>query len=362
MQSALALAARAIGRSNPNPAVGCVIVDCQGQLLGQGATEPVGGPHAEVMALRDAHSRGHSVRGATAYVTLEPCAHHGRTGPCCEALISAGIAKVVAALDDPNPLVAGQGFARLRAAGVSVEVGPGAAEAREQNLGFFSRMTRAQPWVRVKMAASLDGRSALPDGRSKWITSATARQDAQHWRARACAIVTGVGTVLADDPSLNVRGSAADGPTARQPRRVIVDSRLRTPPQARTLHLDGEVLIYTASRDAERSAALRAAGAEVLLRPHANGQVDLAAMLADLAQRQCNEVHVEAGATLSGALLQAQLFDECLIYLAPKLLGPGRAMAELAQLDELAQATALRFVDLKRVGDDLRLLARRLDR
>lgn len=363
IQLALAQAALAVGRSNPNPAVGCVIVDRQGQLLGRGCTQAVGGPHAEIMALRDAQDHGHQVRGATAYVTLEPCSHHGRTGPCCDALIAAGISKVVASLSDPNPLVAGQGFARLRAAGIEVEVGAGAAEAREHNLGFLSRMTRGLPWVRLKMAASLDGRTALPDGRSQWITSAQARQDGQHWRARACAVVTGVGTILADDPSLNVRlPQTADSVPPRQPRRVIVDSQLRTPVDARTLRLAGEKLIYTASDDEARSAALRAAGAEIIVLPNAQGQVDLARMLADLAARQCNELHIEAGAVLSGALLQAQLVDECLIYLAPKLIGPGRPMAELALLADLSQATPLRFVDLARVGADLRLLARRADR
>ncbi|MFT4192953.1 MAG: bifunctional diaminohydroxyphosphoribosylaminopyrimidine deaminase/5-amino-6-(5-phosphoribosylamino)uracil reductase RibD [Comamonas sp.] len=359
IDAALALADSAIGRTNPNPAVGCVIVAADGQILGQGATQPVGGPHAEVMALRDAQARGVSVQGATAYVTLEPCAHQGRTGPCCDALIAAGIGRVVASLTDPNPLVAGQGFARLRAAGVAVEVGPGADRAREQNPGFLKRMRDGMPWVRMKIAASLDGRTALPDGRSQWITSAAARADGHRWRARACAVLTGSGTVLADDPGLDVR--LEDEPAPRQPRRVILDSHLRTPPTARTLRLPGEKLIYTAVQDPDREAALRAAGAEIIARPQADtGRfgVDLRGVLADLARRGCNEVHVEAGRTLNGALLQAGLVDECLIYLAPKLLGEGLGMAAIGLLPDLAQAPALHFADLHRVGPDLRLIAR----
>lgn len=353
--AALALARSVLGKTNPNPAVGCVLIGPAGEPIGQGATQPVGGPHAEVMALRDAQARGHSTQGATAYVTLEPCAHHGRTGPCCDALIAAGVVRVVASLTDPNPLVGGQGFARLRAAGVAVEVGPGADEATELNLGFLSRMTRQMPWVRMKVAASLDGRTALPDGTSQWITSPEARADGQAWRARACAILTGVGTVLADDPSLNVRLPGA----TRQPRRVIVDSALRTPPTARMLALPGETLIYAAADHAARRAALEAAGARVVLLPAANGQVDLRGVLSDLAGAGTNEVHVEAGRTLNGALLQAGLADECLVYLAPKWLGQGLEMAALPLLPGLDQAPAFVFTGIDRVGPDVRLRARR---
>ena len=229
MAKALALAQRAIGLSEPNPRVGCVLTGADGQVLGQGHTQAVGGPHAEVMALRDAQSRGHATRGATAYVTLEPCAHHGRTGPCCDALIAAGVARVVVSIEDPNPLVAGEGLARMRAAGIAVTVGPGAAQSRELNIGFFSRMVRRTPWVRLKLAASLDGMTALDNGASQWITSEPARTDGHAWRARADVILTGIGTVRDDDPRLDVRLATVH----RQPRLVVVDSRLETPPQAR---------------------------------------------------------------------------------------------------------------------------------
>ena len=243
MQQALALAAQALTLSSPNPRVGCVIATAEGRVLGEGFTQRAGGAHAEVMALRDAQARGQEVRGATAWVTLEPCAHQGRTGPCCDALAAAGVARVVAALEDPNPLVAGQGFARLRAAGVAVEVGPGAEAARELNLGFFSRMQRGRPWVRAKVAASLDGLTALPDGQSQWITGAAARADGHAWRARACAVLTGVGTVLADDARLDVRAVA----TQRQPQVLVLDSHLRTPPNASLFIADRACYIYAAA-------------------------------------------------------------------------------------------------------------------
>jgi diaminohydroxyphosphoribosylaminopyrimidine deaminase/5-amino-6-(5-phosphoribosylamino)uracil reductase len=355
MDDALALARQALRLSNPNPRVGCVIVSADGAtVLGQGHTQQAGGPHAEVMALRDAQARGHTLQGATAYVTLEPCSHQGRTGPCCDALVAAGIGKVVAAIADPNPLVAGQGFARLRAAGVQVEVGPGAQAARELNLGFFSRMLRHTPWVRLKTAASLDGTTALANGASQWITAEPARADGHAWRARACAVLTGIGTVLEDNPRLDVR--LADTP--RQPHLVLVDSRLETPLDAALFTPQRKLFIYCAVADGAKEAALRARGAEVMCLPNAQGKVDLAALLRDLARREVNELHVEAGHKLNGSLLREGLVDEFLFYLAPKLLGPGRGVAQFGPLTELAQGVPLAFTSVELVGSDLRILAR----
>ena len=358
MAQALGLAAQALFLSNPNPRVGCVITAANGHVLGQGFTQQAGGPHAEVMALRDAAAAGRDVRGATAYVTLEPCAHQGRTGPCCDALIQAGVAKVVASIADPNPLVAGQGFARLRAAGIEVVVGPGAEESRELNIGFFSRMVRGTPWVRLKVAASLDGTTALHNGASQWITSAAARADGHAWRARSCAVLTGIGTVLADNPVLNVRELT----TPRQPQLVVLDSHLQTPPDASLFIADRACIIYAAGPlDAEfsaRKAVLEARGATVVHLPGADGRVDLPALLRDLAARGVNELHVEAGHRLNGALVRAGLVDEWLLYLAPTLLGPGRGMADMGPLDTLAQRLALEFQGVERVGPDLRILAR----
>ncbi len=355
MRLALDLAARSRALSAPNPAVGCVLVDAGGQVVGQGHTQAVGQAHAEVMALRDAAARGHSVVGATAYVTLEPCAHQGRTGPCCDALVAAGVGRVVASIEDPNPRVAGQGFARLRAAGIEVVVGPGAEEARELNIGFFSRMLRATPWVRMKAACSLDGRTALPNGVSQWITSAEARADGHAWRARACVVLTGVGTVLADDPRLDVRLPEV----ARQPALAVVDSRWQTPPDARLWEVAGRrVRIYGALEDAARQRALTDRGAELLTLPNPHGKVDLAAMLRDLAQREVNEVHVEAGHQLNGSLIRAGLVDELLFYQAPLLLGEGPGVAAIGNLVSLAQAARYEWREVQRVGADLRLLAR----
>jgi diaminohydroxyphosphoribosylaminopyrimidine deaminase/5-amino-6-(5-phosphoribosylamino)uracil reductase len=363
MQRALALAEQGLYLTSPNPRVGCVIVGTDGQELGAGHTQRAGGPHAEVMALRDAQARGHDVRGATAYVTLEPCAHQGRTGPCCDALVAAGIGKVVASLEDPNPQVAGLGFARLRAAGVAVEVGPGAAESRELNIGFFSRMTRGLPWVRMKIAASLDGKTALANGVSQWITGTAARTDGHAWRARACAVLSGIGTVREDNPRLDVR--LVDTP--RQPRLVLVDSRLETSPGAALFEPKRDtapgrkaepVLIYCAVSDAARQAALEARGATVITLPNPRNKVDLAAMLRDLAQREINELHVEAGEHLNGSLLREGLVDELLIYLAPKLLGPGRGMASIGPFDTLTEAMQLDFQETTQVGADLRVRAR----
>lgn len=354
LREALTLAEQAIGLSDPNPRVGCVIAG-EGWTA-QGCTQAAGGAHAEVVALRAARDAGHDLRGATAYVSLEPCAHHGRTPPCCDALADAGVARVVAATGDPNPLVAGQGFARLRAAGIAIDLAEGelARNARELNIGFFSRMLRRRPWVRMKIAASLDGRTALDNGLSQWITAEAARADGHRWRKRASALLTGIGTVLEDDPRLDVRLV----PTARQPLRVVVDSRLQTPAAARILDPPGEVLIYAAVADAEREAALRARGAQLARLPDAGGKVDLGAMLADLAGRGVNELHVEAGHKLNASLLRAGLVDELLVYLAPKLLGIGREMAAFGPLQSLADALLFEFTQVERVGADLRILAR----
>jgi diaminohydroxyphosphoribosylaminopyrimidine deaminase/5-amino-6-(5-phosphoribosylamino)uracil reductase len=354
----LQLAQKALFLTPPNPRVGCVLVAADGHLIGQGHTQMAGGPHAEIMALRDAAARGHQVRDATAYVTLEPCSHHGRTGPCCDALIGAGIKKVVASVADPNPMVAGQGFARLRAAGIEVEVGPGAVESRELNIGFFSRMIRQTPWVRMKMAASLDGTTALENGQSQWITGQTARADGHTWRARACAVLTGIGTVLADNPRLDVRGFD----TPRQPHLVVVDSRMETPLDAHLFIAGRALLIYAAVQNDMKKAALEAAGAAVIMMAGASGKVDLAAMMRDLGAREINELHVEAGSKLNASLIRAGLVDEYLLYLAPMLLGPGQGLAALPPLSELDQRVPLEFTSTQMIGPDLRVLARGLGR
>jgi len=359
LQQAITLGHCSIGLSEPNPRVGCVMHAAAGQPAGQGFTQQAGGPHAEVMALREAAQAGRSVVGGTAWVSLEPCAHHGRTPPCADALIAAGLARVVVATSDPFPQVAGQGIARLRAAGVVVDLAePGATTraAHELNIGFFSRVLRQRPWVRMKVAASLDGRTALPDGRSQWITGEAARADGHAWRRRAGAVLTGIGTVRDDDPRLDVRLV----PTALQPLRVVVDSSFATPPSARLLPGPGRVLVVGAHESADRMEALRAAGAEVLLLPGSDGRIDLAALIQRLAMDGVNELHIEAGATLNAALLDTGLVDELLVYLAPKLLGPGRGIATLPELPSLAQAIPLRFESVTHVGDDLCLRARRL--
>ena len=360
MPIALALAQLSTGVTDPNPRVGCILNNPVGALIGRGHTQQAGSPHAEIMALRDAYAAGHSTIGATAYVTLEPCSHHGRTGPCCDALIETGIAKVVASIADPNPLVSGQGFDRLRAAGIEVEVGPGADESRELNIGFFSRMQRGLPWVRIKIAASLDGATALENGVSQWITGDAARADGHAWRRRAGAILTGIGTVLDDDPLLNVRLNG-DAANCRQPPLVIVDSRLQTPLDAKLWTVpDRRVLIYT-STDSQHPnrAPLLALGAHIQQLPDAAGKVDLQAMLVDLAkQHEVNELHVEAGHKLNGSLLRAGLVDELLVYLAPKLIGQGRGVANFGPIESLADALSLEFHSTQMIGSDLRVLAR----
>ncbi|MDQ0039370.1 bifunctional diaminohydroxyphosphoribosylaminopyrimidine deaminase/5-amino-6-(5-phosphoribosylamino)uracil reductase RibD [Variovorax boronicumulans] len=356
--AALRLASDALLLTDPNPRVGCVLCDADGRVLGQGHTQKAGGPHAEVMALRDAAAQGHSVKGATAYVTLEPCSHHGRTGPCCDALIAAGIGRVVASLADPNPLVAGQGFDRLRAAGIEVEVGPGADESRELNIGFFSRMVRKTPWVRLKVAASLDGKTGLENGVSQWITSEPARTDGHAWRARASAVLTGVGTVLEDNPRLDVRLVE----TPRQPHLIVVDSRLQTPPDAHIFIAGRPVWIYAAARDEAKAAALETRGATVTCLANADGKVDLEAMLKDLAARGVNELHVESGHKLNGSLIREGCVDELLVYLAPKLIGQGLDMASHIHaggpLTSLAGVLPLEFKSVDMLGPDLRIMAR----
>jgi diaminohydroxyphosphoribosylaminopyrimidine deaminase / 5-amino-6-(5-phosphoribosylamino)uracil reductase len=370
LQDALALATSAIGITDPNPRVGCVIGLPDGTVLGKGATQQAGGPHAEVMALRDAAASGHSVVGATAWVTLEPCAHQGRTPPCCDALVAAQLARVVVALQDPYPQVAGLGLARMRAAGVDVQLldalaggaGPAceiADTAWSLNVGFFSRVVRGTPWVRVKVAQSLDGVTALHNGTSQWITGEAARASGHAWRQRASAVLTGVGTVLVDNPRLDVRLASAN-PLARQPLRVVADSQLRTPAGARLLAPPGQVLVVGAGAIddpayARRAHALQAAGAEVMHWPSATGQVDLPALLATLAERGTNELHVEAGALLTGALAHAGLVDEWLVYLAPRLLGSGRGAVAGPVLTDLAQGLDLRHGSCVRVGEDLQL-------
>ena len=350
MVRALQLAERGLWTTAPNPRVGCVLVR-DGEIVGEGWHEKAGEPHAEIHALRAA---GDKANGATAYVTLEPCSHHGRTPPCAEALIAAGVSRVVAAMSDPNPLVAGQGLAMLRAAGIETASGLLESEARELNIGFVSRMTRGRPWLRLKAAASLDGKTALNNGISQWITDPDARRDGQRWRARACAIMTGIGTVRDDDPQLNVR----DVETPRQPLRVVVDSRLDTPLSARILQ-GATVLIAGAVDNAEKKALLRSTGAEVLILPNAAGKVELKDLLEELARRGINEVHVEAGFKLNGSLLREGLVDELLLYLAPCLIGhDASGLFNLPALTSLDDKRLLQIRDLRQIGEDIRLIAR----
>jgi diaminohydroxyphosphoribosylaminopyrimidine deaminase/5-amino-6-(5-phosphoribosylamino)uracil reductase len=356
MQRALALAVRGLYTTDPNPRVGCVLVK-NGDVIGEGFTQPAGQDHAEIQALKDARSRGHELRGATAYVTLEPCSHFGRTPPCANALIEAKVARVIAAMEDPNPQVSGSGLAMLRDAGIDVRCGLLANEARELNIGFVSRMTRNRPWVRMKIAASLDARTALPSGESQWITGEAARADGHAWRARASAILTGIGTVKEDNPRLTVR--AVDTP--RQPRRVLIDSRLDVSPDALIL-AGAPTLVFCASldeRNEDRAAELRARGAELVALGNEHGKVDLPAMLGELARRGVNELHVEAGYKLNGSLLREGCVDELLVYVAPSLLGsdaPG--IIDIAAPASLDARTRLVFHSVERIGDDLRILAR----
>lgn len=360
MHHALRLAEGALYRTSPNPRVGCVIVN-HGHVLGEGATEAAGLRHAEIVALDDARDRGHAVRGATVYVTLEPCAHFGRTPPCVDALVAAGVARVVAAARDPNPKVDGGGLARLAAAGIRTECGLLENAARELNLGFFSRFERSRPWVRLKAAASLDGITALPNGQSQWITGPAARADGHHWRARACAVLTGIGTVRDDDPQLTVRHVA----TPRQPVRVVVDSRLELPPTARLLQVEPHKVWIAHALPLEqaesRARVLRELGAQIIAMPvdaAKPGKTDLHALLRELAAREIGELHVEAGARLNASLLNAGLVDELLLYLAPRLLGQGAGIAPFGPLQAVADGLRLHGLHIEPVGEDWRVRAR----
>jgi diaminohydroxyphosphoribosylaminopyrimidine deaminase / 5-amino-6-(5-phosphoribosylamino)uracil reductase len=345
MAHALRLAERGQWTTSPNPRVGCVLVT-DGKIVGEGWHVRAGEPHAEIHALRAA---GAATRGATAYVTLEPCSHHGRTPPCSDALIEAGIGRVVAAMQDPNPLVAGQGLAKVRAAGIAAEVGLLEVAAKELNIGFVTRMTTGRPWVRVKLAASLDGRTALAEGESQWITGPDARRDGHRWRARASAILTGSGTVLGDDPQLTVRAVE----TERQPLRVVVDGAARVPAKAR-IFSDGPVLWVTHGEGTSPGENV-----ERLALPDPEGHVDLAGLLDELGRRGVNELHVEAGPRLAGALLRLGLVDELLLYLAPCLIGDtGRGLFGIPELASLADKVPLQIVDARSVGHDLRIVAR----
>lgn len=350
MAQAWHLAERGMFTTSPNPRVGCVLVK-DGVLVGEGWHERAGEPHAEVNALRMA---GENARGATAYVTLEPCSHFGRTPPCADALIAAGVVRVVVAMQDPNSLVAGKGIAKLQAAGISVESGLMEAEARALNVGFVSRMARGLPWVRSKIAMSLDGRTALANGESQWITGEAARHDVHRWRARSCAVLTGIDTVLEDDAQLTVRHIA----TTRQPLRVVLDSHLRISPQAKIFD-GGAVLVVSAINETEKISELEKKGAKVVVLPDESGKVNLEATLRHLASMGCNEVLIEAGRTLNGALLRAGLLDELVLYFAPQLLGDvARGMAQLGELTSLNQRVELAWQDVRQVGSDLRIIAR----
>jgi diaminohydroxyphosphoribosylaminopyrimidine deaminase/5-amino-6-(5-phosphoribosylamino)uracil reductase len=354
MREALCVASNSIGLSSPNPRVGCVIVAPNGREIGRGFTQQVGQAHAEVRAIQDARSRGEDINGATAYVTLEPCSHHGRTPPCCDALISSGIARVVSAVEDPNSEVQGAGHSRLLAAGIDVKVGVCEEESRDLNIGFFWRMLHGRPWVRLKSAASLDGRTGLRNGVSQWITSQEARIDGHRWRKRADVIVTGVGTILKDDPSLDVRYVS----TPTQPVRVILDSELRSPLKSKVFRDPSRVNIYTTCKDESRIGEFLAEGILVTTLLGKNGKVDLRLMLRHLADSGVNEVHLEAGAVLSGAFVTEQLVDEYLMYLAPTLIGDGLPIASIGQHETLHQATRLILHRVDRVGEDLRVVAR----
>jgi diaminohydroxyphosphoribosylaminopyrimidine deaminase/5-amino-6-(5-phosphoribosylamino)uracil reductase len=347
MARALQLAHRGLKTTHPNPRVGCVISH-DGQVVGSGWHKKTGEAHAEVNALRTA---GDKAEGGTAYVTLEPCSHSGRTPPCVDALVSAKIARVVCAIRDPNPEVNGNGFERLKQAGIEVQSGLLAKAAEELNAGFLKRMRHGLPWVRIKLAQSMDGHIALDNGSSQWISGTGSRADVQNWRARSDVILTGVGTLLADNPSLNVR----NGENARQPTRVVVDSQWRTPASARLLGIPGKVIIAGLD-NVDVPEDLKATGADCVSLPASNGRVDTKALLKELATRGFNEVQVEAGATLCGTLLQQKLVDELLIYQAPIILGGG-AMSPFAQplLDNMDDRVHLEWMDSRRIGNDLRL-------
>lgn len=355
MARALRLAEAGVYTTRPNPRVGCVLVR-DGQVVGEGGHIRAGEGHAEVLALRQA---GEAARGATAYVTLEPCCHFGRTPPCADALIEAGVGAVIAAMEDPNPQVAGRGAARLRAAGIAVRTGLLEAEARALNPGFVSRMSRGRPYVRVKLAMSLDGRTAMASGESKWISSEAARRDVHRLRARSCAIVTGIGTVLADDPALTVREIELPARWHGQPRRVVLDWGLATPPAAKVLQGEGGCLLFHGETEPARSAALRAAGAVLEQVPGLERRLDLANILNRLSALEINEVLVEAGPVVAGAFVQAGLADELVIYMAPHLMGDAaRPLLQLPGVASMADRLPLDIIELRQLGPDLRIRAR----
>jgi len=358
MAEAVQLARRGIYSTHPNPNVGCLIV-ADGEVLGRGWHRRTGEPHAEIYALREA---GERARGATAYVTLEPCSHTGRTPPCAEALIEAGIVRVVVGMQDPNPQVAGRGIEILRAAGIRVESGLLEKQARDLNPGFISRMERGRPWLRVKLASSLDGRTAMASGESQWISGPEARQDVQRLRARSSAVMTGTGTVIADDPSLNVRLETSQlygVEPLRQPLRVVLDSQLRMPPQAKLLSLPGETLVMTVSSDASARSALEQAGAMVCVVEAQDGVPSRQAVLRELAAREMNEVLLECGPTLAGAFMVAGLVDELVLYVAPHLMGAhARGLFHLPGLEKMQDRIPLQWHDVRQVGDTLRLTLR----
>ncbi|MCL1824695.1 MAG: bifunctional diaminohydroxyphosphoribosylaminopyrimidine deaminase/5-amino-6-(5-phosphoribosylamino)uracil reductase RibD [Betaproteobacteria bacterium] len=351
MARALALAEQGLATTTPNPRVGCVIAR-DGAIVGEGWHHRAGEPHAEILALSAAFE---PTRGATAYVTLEPCSHFGRTPPCADALIAAGLSRVVVAMEDPNPKVAGRGLNKLRAAGIEVDCGLLADEARELNVGFVSRMTRNRPWLRLKVAATLDGKTALENGLSQWITGSEARADGHRWRARACAILTGIGTVKADDPQLAVR----DHPCERQPLRILLDPRLEVAPAAHILQGAPTLIVTAVDNDEARARQLAASGHRILSLPSPDGYVDLHALMRELAKLELNEIHVEAGATLNGALLAAGYVDELLLYLAPLAVGnAARGIFNLPALTALDEAVRFEIRECVRVGGDLRVVAR----
>jgi len=354
MLEALQLAILARGISDPNPRVGCVI-EKNNQIIGKGFTQEVGGHHAEVMAIEDAKNHGHDVQGATMYVTLEPCCHHGKTPPCTQALIAAKIARVFIAISDPNPLVSGKGILELQAHGIEVRSGLFELQAMMQNLGFMKRMRDGLPWVRLKIASSLDGVTALPNGQSQWITSETARADGHQWRSQANVLLTGIGTVLADNPQLNVRGVKM----THQPLRAVIDSRLDIPLDTQILH-NGTTIIYCAELNTpqaqEKMAALNDIDVQVIEVPNSSGKVDLPRVFAHLASEySANEVHVEAGYKLNGSLIRENCVDELLVYLAPQLLGSGAGLANLGPLESLSDGYSWKYVDQQLIGNELRL-------
>lgn len=351
MSHALRLAEKGLFTTSPNPRVGCVIVN-GGKVVGTGWHERVGEPHAEIYALQEA---GDLARGATVYVTLEPCSHHGRTPPCVDALIRAGVCKVVMAMDDPNPHVNGQGRERLQKAGIEIQTGLLADEAKQLNIGFVSRMRHGRPWVRTKIATSLDGRTALKNGKSQWITSESARQDGHKWRARSCAILTGISSVRKDDPQLTVRYIE----TSRQPIRIVVDSNLEIPLQAKLLQNADTTWIYTVQTNKEKIHRLEDIGAHIVVLPDSVGKVDLKAMMVKLAEAGINELLVEAGPVLNGALVTAGLVDEIVFYFAPSLLGnSAQAMVAMPEITDLSEKYDLQMTDIRKIGIDIRLMAK----